>query len=493
MKITWKLVLVVLASTALVLSVDGYLRVRRELIDFRTDMIDELQTLGRVLEPLLGEAWRNGGRRRVLPLIQDINQSTDRIHIRWMELDKTATAAISMPLTDDQLTQLLQAQTVTTLGRDAFDKPRLYHFAPMGRADGVHGVVEFSESLDPLYAYAHRTIWRTVGLWLALVGLSGCLLLVIGLMMIGRPIHYIIEKTRRVGSGDLEGPLHGRARDEFGEIGQALNQMCEQLKTSQAQAQAEMTARIAALEQLRHVDRLKTIGSLASGLAHELGTPLNVISGRANLIASGELAPEACSKSATIIKNQVQRMTTIIRHVLDFARRRSPQRTRVDLRSLGQQTLDMIAPLAKQQQAVFVFRPSPQAVYVQIEAEQIEQVIVNLITNAWQAMPQGGRIEVEVGRQDCRPPMRLDLPIAPYACLTVSDEGIGIRDEDLPQIFDPFYTTKATGQGTGLGLSITYGIVHDHGGWIEAANRPDRGAYFRVYLPAEDETCLDAF
>jgi signal transduction histidine kinase len=253
-----------------------------------------------------------------------------------------------------------------------------------------------------------------------------------------------------------------------------------------------MTARIETLEQLRHADRLKTVGSLASGLAHELGTPLNVVSGRANLIASGQLTPEACSTSARIIKEQVLRMTTIIRQVLDFARRKSPQRTRMDLRSLAQQTLDMIAPLAEQHQAVLAFRACPEALRVRIEPEQIEQVIVNLITNAWQAMPQGGRIEVEVQQQERRPPMEPHLTTVPYACLTVTDQGDGIREEDLLHIFDPFFTTKNTGLGTGLGLSISYGIVHDHEGWIEAANRSERGACFRVYLPLEDESCLDA-
>jgi two-component system NtrC family sensor kinase len=493
MKITWKLVLVVLASTALVLSVDGYLRVRHELIDFRADMIDELQTLGRVLERLLTDAWRSGGQQRVMQLIADTNGTTDRIDIRWIEPDKIAAAAEPLSLVEAQSARLLQGEAITIWGRNALGALTLFQYAPIRGPNGTLGVVELSESLAPMHAYARRTVLRTLGLWAGLVGLSGCLLFMIGLVMIGRPMRDIMEKTRRVGGGDLEGPLRLRARDEFAEIAEALNQMCDQLQASQARAHAEMTARIATLEQLRHADRLKTVGSLASGLAHELGTPLNVISGRANLITSGQLGPEDVAKSAHIIKEQVQHMATIIRQVLDFTRRKSPQRTRMDLRSLAQQSLDMIAPLAEQHQAVLVFRASPQAIHVCIEPEQIEQVIVNLITNAWQAMPQGGQIEVEVQQQDRRPPMGLDLATAPYACLMVADQGEGIREEDLLHIFDPFFTTKGTGQGTGLGLSITYGIVHDHEGWIEVANRCGGGACFRVYLPIEDEPCLDAF
>ncbi|HEY7709032.1 MAG TPA: HAMP domain-containing sensor histidine kinase, partial [Candidatus Entotheonella sp.] len=424
-------------------------------------------------------------------LIADTNRSTDRIHMRWIGLDDNTAAAVRLPLADDQLAQLLQGESVTAWEPARGGRSTLFQYAPIRSPNGALGVVELSESLAPMHAYARRTVLRTLGLGGGLVGLSGCFLLVIGMVMIGRPMRHIIDKTRRVGAGDLERPLRLRAHDEFGEIAEALNQMCEQLQASQARAQAEMTARIETLEQLRHADRLKTVGSLASGLAHELGTPLNVVSGRANLIASGQLTPDDCSNSARIIKEQVLRMTTIIRQVLDFARRKSPQRTCVDLRSLAQQTLDMVAPLAEQHQAVLAFRAWPEALRVRIEPGQIEQVIVNLITNAWQAMPQGGRIEVEVQPQGRRPPMGPQTT-APYACLTVTDEGDGIREEDLLHIFDPFFTTKGTGQGTGLGLSISYGIVHDHEGWIEAANRPERGACFRVYLPLEASPCSRA-
>jgi two-component system NtrC family sensor kinase len=171
-----------------------------------------------------------------------------------------------------------------------------------------------------------QTILRTVFVWVGLVVLSGGLLLLIGVVMIGRPMRRVIEKTRRVGAGDLEGPLHIRTHDEFAKVAAALNQMCEQLKASQQAVRAEIEARLKTLEQLRHADRLKTIGTLVSGIAHELGTPLNVVSGRAGLIASGRLSPAEVADSARIIKEQVQRMTGIIRQLLDFARRKTPKR-----------------------------------------------------------------------------------------------------------------------------------------------------------------------
>jgi two-component system NtrC family sensor kinase len=322
---------------------------------------------------------------------------------------------------------------------------------------------------------------------LMLIVLSGCLLLLVGLGLIGRPMRHLIETTRRVGAGDLDTPLHFRTHDELAEVATALNQMCLQLKASQAEVHAEMHARLHTLEQLRHADRLKTVGSLASGIAHELGTPLNVVSGRASLIASGRLAPPEVADSVRIIKQQVQRMTLIIQQLLDFARRKSPRRIAVDLRALVQCTLDMLRPLAAQYQAGLTLTADSAPVLARVDTGQMQQVVMNLVTNAWQAMPAGGQIAIGVSRTPTQPPPDLTLSGGRYACIAVTDQGAGIPAEELVQIFDPFFTTKDTGQGTGLGLSIASGIVQDHGGWMTVHSQPGQGTCMAVYVPMEDE------
>jgi signal transduction histidine kinase len=293
--------------------------------------------------------------------------------------------------------------------------------------------------------------------------------------------------------------------------------MCEQLQASQQAVHAEMEARQQTLEQLRHADRLKTIGTLVSGMAHELGTPLNVVSGRAGLIASGRLSPADVADSARIIKEQVQRMTGIIRQLLDFTRRKTPKRLATDLRTLAHHTLDMLAPFVEQQHVVLTLKTEEAPVSVQVDAGQLQQVLINLVTNAWQAMPQGGPVEVRIHRvrlivgpfgsgmpqggpvevrihrtEGARPPSGIEPPRGSCVCVSVTDQGKGIAEADLPHVFDPFFTTKGVGQGTGLGLSVAYGIVRDHGGWIEVTSQPGAGACFSVYLPMEDEPCPDA-
>ena len=151
------------------------------------------------------------------------------------------------------------------------------------------GGLEFADPETELQADERDVIRRTALLIGGMLLISGMLAVGLGVRLVGRPLQLLIAKARRVGGGDLEGPVHLRSRDELAELAEGLNAMCANLAESQTRLRQETAARIAALEQLRHADRLKTVGRLASGIAHELGTPLNVVAGRAGLIGSGKL------------------------------------------------------------------------------------------------------------------------------------------------------------------------------------------------------------
>jgi two-component system NtrC family sensor kinase len=492
MKIMNKLVLAVLTSTALVFAVNGYLRAQREVTVFQTNMVQDARTLGQVLGKVLADAWRTDGPGRVSQLITDANASPSQMRFRWIPLGATASSAAHLAVDQSHISALQKGETVAGTARQANGQTSLYLYVPIKVHNEIPGVLEIAQSLSVVHNYVRQTILRTIVVWVGLVALSSGLLLGVGVVMIGRPMRRVIEKTRLVGAGDLDTPLQFHTHDEFAEVAVALNQMCQQLKASQNAVRTEMEARLKTLEQLRHANRLKTIGTLVSGIAHELGTPLNVVSGRAGLIASGRLSPSDVTDSARIIKEQVGRMSGIIRQLLNFVRRQTPQRVAVDLRALVQQTLDMLAPLTEQQRAVPVLRTDEIPVRVRLDAAQMQQVLINLLTNAWQAMPQGGQIDIGVYGRDVEPPHGIEMPKGRHACVSIRDRGKGIAADDLPHIFDPFFTTKDVGQGTGLGLSVAYGIVRDHGGWIDASNDPGGGACFTVYLPMEEERCPGA-
>jgi signal transduction histidine kinase len=176
-------------------------------------------------------------------------------------------------------------------------------------------------------------------------------------------------------------------------------------------------------------------------------------------------------------------MAKIIRQLLQFARRKGPQRAPADIRALVRDVLDLLEPLAtKRGVSVVVVGSEDGGTKANVEVGQLQQVITNLVMNAVQATSTGGRVEVALTSQRARAPEG-DAAEQSCLCLRVKDTGAGITAEHLPRIFEPFFTTKDVGEGTGLGLAVTYGIVRDHGGWITVDSAPAKGTTFSVFLP----------
>jgi signal transduction histidine kinase len=306
----------------------------------------------------------------------------------------------------------------------------------------------------------------------------------LGIDMVGRPVNSMSDLARRVGEGDLTARTHlGNRTDELTRLAGGLNRMVEDLETSQRRLEEETNRRIETMEQLHHSERLATVGKLASGLAHELGTPLNVVSGRAQMIATEDMSDDEIVDSATVIKDQSERMTRIIRQLLDFARSRRPEKQPSDPAEIVENVVAMLAPIATQREVALKTESHVKDVTVEVDRGQIQQVLSNLIVNAIHAMPDGGDIVVAIDRETIRPPADLGGPESEYAVIKVIDQGIGISAEDLPRVFTPFFSTKGVGEGTGLGLSIAHGIVREHRGWLAAESEVGKGSCFSIYLP----------
>jgi signal transduction histidine kinase len=253
--------------------------------------------------------------------------------------------------------------------------------------------------------------------------------------------------------------------------------LVEILQRLRAHVERERSGRRSAIEQLRHAERLNVVGKLAAGVAHELGTPLNVIATTAELVDADSSAPELVHASCRVIVDQTERMATIIRQLLDFGRRGGGDRCRTDLGALVESTVVLLRPLARKRRVELEITLPREPLPCAVNRLEIGQVLSNLVLNAVQAMPSGGRSLVELRRARER---GVDV-----AVLTVSDQGTGIRPEDVPRVFDPFFTTKDVGEGTGLGLSVTYGIVADHGGRVNVETEWGRGSRFSVVLPLD--------
>jgi len=483
-RLALKLVLVFMLANIAMAAIYGYLAVRREVFLFQRRAAAEAEEMAPVVEKVLADAWSSKGDRGVLESLHRIFAEQQRpSHIRWVWFDTQAETEFSPTCSIELVTAIVIREHIPIETDEPDGICYMHVYWPVTLATDRKGGLEVNLPESELEANKREIIHRIALLITGMLLISVLLAVLFGVRLVGRPLEQLITKARRIGEGDLEGPVHLNSRDELAELAENLNDMCAKLSESQNKLRQETAARIVVLEQLRHADRLKTVGRLASGIAHELGTPLNVVAGRAGLIVSGKLDAEQIVQSAAAIKLEADKMTAIIRQLLDFARASAPRKLPIDLRTIIRQTIDMLAALAEKQKVQLVFAPGAEEAVAEVDAGQIQQVLTNLTVNAIQAMPGGGHVQFSIGRRSGRSADGgRDGPSAFFA-IEVRDQGVGIPEEHMQQLFEPFFTTKEVGAGTGLGLSIAYGIVQEHGGWIDVTSRVGEGSCFTVYLP----------
>jgi signal transduction histidine kinase len=461
MKIVPKLTLALVGGTCSVLAANAYLRVHREVEAFEVDRAADHETIARAIAAETSAVWRSEGRGPALASLAAAGERTSRIQVRWLS---------SSPGVD--LSSLSGAAPVTRVERDASGDPHLDTLVAVD-VDGVRrGAIELTEQASVANRFARGALVDAALAAAALAVLSAALSFVLGQWLIGRPVGAISDKARRIGRGDFGRPLAVRSDDELGALARDVDTMCEQLRATVAQ--------------LRHADRLSTVGTLASGVAHELGTPLNVVSVRADTIADGETTDEESRAYAKVISGAAERMTKIIQQLLQFARRAGAQKAPCRLDAIARDAADLLAPLAAKRGCRFDVRAPALDATVEADAAQLQQVLMNLMMNAIQAMPSGGDVTVEVDEARVAPPADLGAAPRSYARLAVRDRGAGISAGDLEHVFEPFFTTKDVGEGTGLGLAVAYGIVRDHGGFIAVESAVGGGTTFTVHLPKGD-------
>ena len=485
MKLSFKIMGIVFLVILALLAIDGYLSVRRETELYENDLQHDTVLLGHALRQMVSEAWRHNGPEYALKLIDEVNGNEQHIKIRWVRLDVAPEGALAPRVSQDKLETVLHGQEAWFREKLENGSDEIYTYIPLEIENGRPSALEVRESLTTLRAYSRDSMaWSTV-LTVLLLSIGGIVVWVSGARFIARPLQELTGKTQRIGAGDLSADLVLHGHDELSDLAVAMNRMCEQLAAAQKALRQETEARITALEQLRHTERLATLGRLSAGIAHELGTPLNVVTGRAKLIAEENPGKETTVENSRIIREQVDRMTRIMRQLLDFARRRTAKRSPGDVRMIIRQTLDMLNATARARQVTINFVERDHVPLIAIDQAQIQQVLTNLIINGIQAMPHGGNLELGLEVERAAERARASGERKTYVTIHVRDEGVGISEENQQRIFEPFFTTKEVGQGTGLGLSIAHGIVEEHGGWIEVESAPGTGACFTVYLPVE--------
>ncbi len=248
--------------------------------------------------------------------------------------------------------------------------------------------------------------------------------------------------------------------------------------TERKQAEEELRKTQA---QLYHSEKLASIGTLVAGVAHEILNPTHIISLQVQMLQKGMVAdaPEKMDETYRTIEGQVKRITRTTRNLLQFARQREPQVKSLDIREVLNPLVKLVEDQYRVENVELVLDYAQELPPVDGDEDQLTQVFLNLISNAKDAMPDGGRITLRARSSFWNG--------APWIQISVEDTGKGIRDDVLKRIFDPFYTTKPEGKGTGLGLSVSYGIVEGHGGKLTVESREGKGTTLLVELPASEK------
>lgn len=316
--------------------------------------------------------------------------------------------------------------------------------------------------------------------------------------VVDRPVRRLVEAISRVRAGDTGAQVRVASRDEFGVVAQHFNEMVariarfnDELQFRVREAVGESDARYREVQQLNaqlfelgrrlsHAERLAVSGRIVAEVAHEVGTPLHSVAGHLELLrkelASARISDES-ARRLDVIEAQLARVTGIITQLLDITRRSAGPAARVDVNRLLRETIELVRPGVSAAGLALDVDTSPDLPPVHGHGSQLQQVFLNLLTNAIDATPAGGRVSVR---------SRLDADRG-QVVVEVRDTGQGIDPQHRRQIFDPFFSTKAPGLGAGLGLFVSSEIVREHKGSIEVESAPDRGSAFRVCLPSARE------
>ncbi len=449
MRLAAKLILIFLVGVFAVVSLFAWQTIQRQHAWEQQRREAHAHELVETLQPALQSAYRNGGRVTIQQAVEISTEQLSGPRIRWIdgrEVTSPPPKAIARSMSRVSVTDEHGTRTA-------------YSYVPLN-VDGENlGTVEVSQSMSEQDSFVRDSVYASILSLIGVAGLSAVVIYYGGIELVGKPLGKLIEQVNLIGEGKLDQSPVLSGNDELGRLAVAISQMSHRLSDQR--------------DTIRHTDRLGTIGTLAAGVAHELGTPLNVVSGRAGLIASGKLSEQEIASSARTIKSESERMTAIIRQLLDFARQTPSPHDSIDLTEILTRTCDLMRPLARKSDVEIALHATDRPTTIAGDAAQVQQVLTNLISNAIGAMPDGGTVTVSID---------VDEPTE-MVWIEVHDTGVGIPSEQLNHVFEPFYTTKDVGEGTGLGLSIAYGIVREHAGEIKVDSESGCGTTFRIRFP----------
>ena len=356
-------------------------------------------------------------------------------------------------------------------------------YEPIRNYSGAIVGILYVGQLEKVYT---STRDRVIFLFFAIATVGFVLILVITYYMIKtitRPIGEMVEATRDIAAGHLDREIHPTSQGEVAQLAESFNTMLKSLRQMKADLEEwgrtleakvrERTEELVAMQtRVAQSERLASLGMLAAGVAHEINNPLGGILSLTALALEDIPAEDANRKNLEEVVRQSERCREIVRGLLEFSRQSETGSERVDINETIENTLDLVGKQSAFFNVRLVKDLEPSLPPVTAERSQLQQVLMNIIINAAQAMGERGTLTVSTRDRDDA-----------FIEIRISDTGRGIPADEIDRIFDPFYTTKESGDGTGLGLSIAYGIVTKHGGTIAVDSAVGVGTTFTISLP----------
>ncbi|HBA60280.1 MAG TPA: hypothetical protein DCZ92_05600 [Elusimicrobia bacterium] len=323
------------------------------------------------------------------------------------------------------------------------------------------------------YAAAERNLFFLVIVFVC----SLLAALVLGIYLarkISDPVTALAVGVKQVAAGDLNTKIKVETSDEIGQLALAFNDMTGKLKLHIDEIDKAHSEVLKTQKQLLQSEKMAAIGQLAAGLAHEIYNPLNVISGFTEVLLKQSERPEAEKKHLAEIYRETGRCQDLIAELLRFAKPKKSGRALSDLGVILTETVSLIQAQAKTQKVSVVLEIPKDLPAVLADKDQLKQVFLNLLLNACQAMPSGGELSAKAYQTDG------------VVAVDIKDTGVGIKPQDIQNIFNPFFTTKA--EGTGLGLALSFAVMESHGGTLNVKSEEGKGATFTLTLPLPDGT-----
>jgi two-component system NtrC family sensor kinase len=407
------------------------------------------------------------------------------------------------------------------IGRESFlfsrDGSVIFRYAPLRNRDGIAGAARMALSLSGEY----ERLNRSRHIFLAYFVLDFFLLLTFGSYLLSRivvvPIRRLLAATEQIAAGDYSQSVHAPGGAEIAELANSFNLMLEALRRKQEEAEAHMksleranTELQAAREETIRSEKMASIGLLAAGTAHEIGTPLSAIIGYTGILLDEMKDDTVKADYLRRIEQESARIDRIVRDLLNYARPTTAEFEHLNIADLLADTIDMLERqgiFKKIRTSIEIEKDIPPLF---IDRHQLLQVLINLIINARDAMPEGGEIAVRAYTGELRMNPEKDSHLPPFTTMgrrkedfqgafrasflsgrsftncvkiEVRDRGTGIDEQNMGRIFDPFFSTKEPGKGTGLGLSISARIIDSFGGRITVESAKSKGTRFVIWLP----------